>query len=135
MKTYEGLFILDTAGKEEVSKELMDKLQKSIEHAGGRVDKVQRMGIRPFARDTRKRTSGFYVNFVFDAPPKLVLLLLQIEPRLEIQPKPLGEAEITREAECRVRADRALPENNLVDAARRNADVFSQTILADPQRP
>jgi ribosomal protein S6 len=36
------------------------------------VDKVQRMGARPFARDTRKRTSGFYVNFIFDAPPKAV---------------------------------------------------------------
>lgn len=66
------MFILDTGGKEEVSKELVDKLQKSIEHVGGRVDKVQRMGARPFARDTRKRSSGFYVNFVFDAPPKAV---------------------------------------------------------------
>ena len=68
MKTYEGLFILDTGGKEEPPKELVDKLQKNIEHAGGRVDKVQRMGVRPFARDTRNRTSGYYVNFVFDAP-------------------------------------------------------------------
>ena len=51
MKTYEGLFILNDDGKEEVSKELVDKLQKSIEHAGGRVDKVQRMGARPFARE------------------------------------------------------------------------------------
>jgi len=72
LKTYEGLFILDTGGKEEVSKELVDKLQRSIEHAGGHVDKVQRMGARPFARDTRKRSSGFYVNFIFDAPPKAI---------------------------------------------------------------
>jgi ribosomal protein S6 len=72
LKTYEGLFILDTGGKEEVSKELVDKLQKNIEHAGGRVDKVQRMGARPFARDTRKRSSGFYVNFIFDAPSKTI---------------------------------------------------------------
>ena len=55
MKTYEGLFILDAAGKEEVSKELVDKIQKNIEHAGGRVDKVQRMGARQFARETKKR--------------------------------------------------------------------------------
>ena len=72
MKTYEGLFILDTAGKEEVSKELVDKIQKEIEHAGGRVAKVQRMGARPFARDTRERSSGYYVNFIFDAPPKAI---------------------------------------------------------------
>ena len=72
MKTYEGLFILDTAGKEEVSKELVDKIQKEIEHAGGRVAKVQRMGARPFARDTRERSSGYYVNFIFDAPPTAI---------------------------------------------------------------
>jgi ribosomal protein S6 len=72
LKTYEGLFILDTGGKEDVSKELVDKLQKSIEHAGGRVDKVQRMGARPFARNARERSSGFYVNFVFDAPPTAI---------------------------------------------------------------
>lgn len=72
MKTYEGLFIVDTGGKEDVSKELVDKLQKSIEHAGGRVDKVQRLGVRPFARETHKRSSGFYMNFVFDAPPTAI---------------------------------------------------------------
>ena len=72
MKTYEGLFILDTAGKEEVSKELVDKIQKEIEQTGGRVDKIQRMGARPFARDTRKRNSGYYVNVIFDAPSKAI---------------------------------------------------------------
>jgi len=30
LKTYEGLFILDAAGKEEVSKELVDKIQKGL---------------------------------------------------------------------------------------------------------
>lgn len=84
MKTYEGLFILDTGGKEDVSKELMDKLQKSIEHAGGRVDKVQRMGVRPFARDTHKRTSGFYVNFVFDAPPTAIA---ELDAKFHLEPE------------------------------------------------
>ena len=72
MKTYEGLFILDNDGKEEVSKELVVKIQKIIEHAGGRVGKVQDMGVRPFARDTRQRTSGYYVNFIFNAPPQAI---------------------------------------------------------------
>ena len=84
MKTYEGLFILDTAGKEEAPKELMDKLQKSIEHVGGRVDKVQRMGIRPFARDTRKRSSGFYVNFIFDAPSTAIA---ELDAKFHLEPE------------------------------------------------
>ena len=84
MKIYEGLFILDTAGKEEVSKELVDKIQKNIEHAGGRVDKVQRMGARPFARDTKKRTSGYYVNFVFNAPATAVA---ELDAKFHLDPE------------------------------------------------
>ena len=84
MKTYEGLFIVDTAGKEEMSKELVEKIQKSIEHAGGRVDKVQHMGTRPFARDTHKRTSGYYVNFIFDAPPTAVA---ELDAKFHLEPE------------------------------------------------
>lgn len=84
MKTYEGLFILDTGGKEDVSKELVEKLEKNIQHAGGRVDKVQRMGARPFSRDTRKRSSGFYVNFVFDAPPAAIA---ELNAKLHLEPE------------------------------------------------
>ena len=70
MKKYEGLFILDIAGREDSEKEIVDRIQKAIENAGGRVETVQRMGTRPFARTSRSRSSGYYVNFIFDAPPK-----------------------------------------------------------------
>ena len=72
MNKYEGLFILDVAGKEEAEKEICDRLQKAIEQTGGRVETVQRMGMRQFARDTSKRGSGYYVNFIFQAPPKAI---------------------------------------------------------------
>ncbi len=72
MNKYEGLFILDVAGKEEAEKEIVDRIQKAIEQAKGSVETVQRMGMRPFARNTRKRTSGYYVNFIFQAPPKAI---------------------------------------------------------------
>jgi len=72
LKKYEGLFILEVAGKEDAEKELVDRVQKTIEQAGGRVETVQRMGPRPFARNSRKRTSGYYVNYIFHAPPKAI---------------------------------------------------------------
>jgi ribosomal protein S6 len=72
LNRYEGLFILDAAAKEETLKEVTDRIQKEIEQAGGRVEKVQKMGQRPFARTTRKRGAGHYVNFVFEAQSKTI---------------------------------------------------------------
>lgn len=72
MNKYEGLFILDASAKEETLKEVIDRLQKDIEQAGGRVDKIQKMGQRPFARATHQRSAGYYVNFVFEAPPQAI---------------------------------------------------------------
>jgi ribosomal protein S6 len=72
LKKYEGLFILDTAGKEEVEKEIIDRIKKAIEHAGGHVETVQNMGSRPFARTTAKRSTGHYANVIFSAPPPAI---------------------------------------------------------------
>ena len=69
MKTYEGLFILNTSGKEEGIKEAIDKITTEITSAGGKVGTVQKMDKRPFARVANKKNSaGFYVNFIFSAP-------------------------------------------------------------------
>ena len=69
MTRYEGLFILNPPAKEDGLKEIMDKLQKEIEGVGGRVENTQKMDKRPFARVTdKKRTSGYYVNYLFEAP-------------------------------------------------------------------
>lgn len=71
MKKYEGLFILNTAGKEENVKELIDKLSEEINSHGGKVETVQKMDKRNFSRIADKKvTSGFYVNIIFEAEPK-----------------------------------------------------------------
>lgn len=70
MKKYEGLFILDTAGKEEGIKDVIDKISAEIAAAGGQVETVQKMEKRNFARvANRKHPSGFYVNFIFQIEP------------------------------------------------------------------
>jgi ribosomal protein S6 len=66
VKRYEGLFILDTAGKEEGVKDIIDKVTKEITTAGGAVESVQKLDKRTFARVAdKKHTSGFYVNVIF----------------------------------------------------------------------
>ena len=72
MKKYEGLFILDVVGREDAEKEIIDRIQKDIEHAGGKVETVQKMGQKPFARTTSKRSAGHYVNVIFHAPGKAI---------------------------------------------------------------
>ena len=72
MNKYEGLFILDAAAQEESVKEIVGKIQKEIEQAGGRVEKVNKLGQQPFARAAGTRSSGQYVNVVFDAPVKAI---------------------------------------------------------------
>jgi ribosomal protein S6 len=72
LNKYEGLFILDAAAQEESVKEIVGKIQKEIEQAGGRVEKVNKLGPHPFARMAGTRSAGQYVNVVFEAPVKAI---------------------------------------------------------------
>ena len=70
MKRYEGLFILDTAGKEETIKDTIDKISAEITSAGGKVETVQKMDKKPFSRvANKKHNAGFYVNVIFESQP------------------------------------------------------------------
>ena len=70
MKRYEGLFILNTTGKEEGIKDIIDVISADITAGGGKVETVQKMDKRAFSRVADKRnTSGFYVNIIFEVLP------------------------------------------------------------------
>jgi ribosomal protein S6 len=76
VKRYEGLFILNTAAKEEALKDTIDKIASEIAAAGGKVETVQKMEKKTFARVAdRKHGAGFYVNYVFEAAPDVVARL------------------------------------------------------------
>ena len=73
MKRYEGLFILDTAGKEETIKDTIDKISAEITSLGGKVETVQKMDKRSFTRVANKKySSGFYVNVIFECQPTVI---------------------------------------------------------------
>jgi ribosomal protein S6 len=76
MKRYEGLFILNTAAKEEGIKDIIDYISNDITAAGGKVETVQKMDKRAFSRVADKKyQSGFYVNVIFEAGPTVVAQL------------------------------------------------------------
>jgi small subunit ribosomal protein S6 len=76
VKRYEGLFILNNAGKEEAIKDTIDKISGEITAAGGKVETVQKMEKKAFARVAdRKYSGGYYVNFVFEGAPELIAQL------------------------------------------------------------
>jgi small subunit ribosomal protein S6 len=76
MKKYEGLFILNTAGKEDSVKDMIDRVTNEITAVGGKVETVQKMDKRTFSRIADKKyNAGFYVNVIFEAKPETVASL------------------------------------------------------------
>ena len=76
MKRYEGLFILNTVGKEEGIKDTIDKVSAEISAAGGKVETVQKMDKKTFARVAdKKHSAGFYVNIIFEGEASLLTQL------------------------------------------------------------
>ena len=68
MNRYECLFILNTAGHEDSIQEIIDKLGKDIAELGGKVESIQKMDKRGFARiASKKHQEGFYVNVIYEA--------------------------------------------------------------------
>ncbi len=76
MKRYEGLFILNTAGKEDGIKDVLDKISAEISAAGGKVETVQKMERKPFARVAdKKHNAGYYANVIFSSAPDAITAL------------------------------------------------------------
>ena len=76
MKRYEGLFILNTSGKEEGVKDALDKISSEIVAAGGKVETVQKMERKAFSRVAdKKHSAGFYANVIFTGTPTIIAQL------------------------------------------------------------
>lgn len=67
---------MNTAGKEEGVKDMIDNISNEITATGGRIETVQKMDKKNFARiSDKKHTSGFYVNVIFETRPESISLL------------------------------------------------------------
>ena len=72
---YEALIVLNTQGKEDTVKEVVDRLESEFQKEGVEIEQVQKMDRRPFSYVAGPLDSGFYVNFVFHADPQLITKL------------------------------------------------------------
>ena len=69
---YEALLVLNTHGKEETVKDVVDRLESEFQKEGAQIEQVQKMEKRQFSYVAGELDAGYYVNFVFHAEPGLV---------------------------------------------------------------
>jgi small subunit ribosomal protein S6 len=69
---YEALLVLDTQGRDDTVKDVVDRLEAEFQKEGAEIEQVQKMDRRPFSYVAGKLDAGYYVNFVFHADPQLV---------------------------------------------------------------
>ena len=62
---YEALLILNAQGKEDSTKDIIDRLEKVFTKEGAAVEQIQRLDQRKFTYVAGKVDHGYYVNFIF----------------------------------------------------------------------
>jgi len=68
-KRYEALLALNTHGKEDSSKDIIERLEKELAADGIAVEQVQRLERRELAYEHNHQKSAYYVNFIISAEP------------------------------------------------------------------
>src|ERR1700724_3609924 len=81
---YEALVVLNTQGREDNVKEIVDRLESEFQKEGAEIEQVQKMKKRPFSYVAGPLESGFYVNFVFHADPQLIT---KLRSKFELDPE------------------------------------------------
>jgi len=74
-RRYEALLVLNTQGKEDTVREIIDRLESEFQKEGAQIEQVQKMDKRPFSYAAGPLDSGYYVNFVFNADPGVIVKL------------------------------------------------------------
>jgi small subunit ribosomal protein S6 len=72
---YEALFVLNTQGREDTVKEIIDRLESEFQQEGAQIEQVQKMDKRPFSYAAGALNAGYYVNFVFNAETQSIAKL------------------------------------------------------------
>jgi ribosomal protein S6 len=74
-RRYEALLVLNTQAKEDSVKEMIERLESEFEKEGAKVEQVQKMDKRHFSYDAGPLDAGYYVNFILNADPGLIVRL------------------------------------------------------------
>ena len=69
---YEALLVLNTQGKEDTVKDVVDRLESEFQKEGAEIEQVQKMDKRQFSDQAGELDAGHFVNFVFHADSQLI---------------------------------------------------------------
>lgn len=69
---YEALIVLNTQGKDDTVKDVVDRLESEFKKEGAKIESVQKMDKRQFAYQAGELDAGHFVNFVFSADSQLI---------------------------------------------------------------
>ncbi len=71
----EGLLVLNTQGKEDTIKDVVDRLESEFQKEGAEIEQVQKMDKRQFSYAAGDLDAGYFVNFIFHADSQLITKL------------------------------------------------------------
>jgi small subunit ribosomal protein S6 len=104
---YEALLVLNTQGKEDTVKDIVDRLEGEFHKEGAEVEQVQKMDKRQFSYQAGELDAGHFVNFIFHADSQLITKLRskfkldpeiyrqhyqKLRPKADPQPKKVAAA-------------------------------------------
>ncbi len=72
---YEALLVLNTQGKEDTVKDVVDRIEGEFNKEGAEVEQVQKMDKRQFSYQAGELDAGYFVNFIFHADSQLITKL------------------------------------------------------------
>lgn len=81
MRTYEQLFIVNTAAAETDVDALIEQLNGIIKASGGNVDKTDKWGVRKLAYRVKRQSEGLYILLAFTCGAQAVR---ELERRLRV---------------------------------------------------
>ena len=80
-RKYQGLIVLNTKSLEGSVDDLVTAISKELEAEGAKLEKINQLGRRQFAYNSRHLEAGHYVNCLFQGAPDTVS---KIQARLRL---------------------------------------------------
>jgi len=72
MKKYELLYAISSTQTETQREDIIEKLKKFVEDRKGKVESIEKWGMKKFAYPIQFKNEGFYVLMNFEAEPSLI---------------------------------------------------------------
>ncbi len=80
-RTYQGLIVLNTKSLDGTVDELVTAVSKELEAEGAKLEKIDQLGRRQFAYNSRHLEAGHYVNYTFQGAADIIT---KIQSRLRL---------------------------------------------------